>query len=222
MLFIKIYQNECFSNRIHQIVQEEERVERAPEPRIHPLELIGPPSYEEAVQMPRLARSLDNLDEISVDTSTIRMMGSADNIRAKQRRSRRPKKRIHSEDDLLRREERRQERIRRERNSSIGNSGSELPSVQRSSRSSTSRTNRRHSVISDSNDTGNGRVRPRPQTPSANKKKRRRTLYDGHSSDDEDSEVEPIGSSRSIVIRELRREPRGGRREPTIEREDPE
>ncbi|XP_029048985.2 uncharacterized protein LOC114878884 [Osmia bicornis bicornis] len=208
--------------RIHQIVQEEERVERAPEPRIHPLELIGPPSYEEAVQMPRLARSLDNLDEISVDTSTIRMMGSADNIRMKQRRSRRPKKRIHSEDDLLRREERRQGRIRRERNSSIGNSGSELPSGQRNFRSSTTRTNRRHSGMSDSNDTGNGRVRPRPQTPSARKKKRRRTLYDGHSSDDEDSEVEPIGSSRSIVIRELRREPRGGRRESTVEREDPE
>nr|XP_003707694.1 PREDICTED: leucine-rich repeat-containing G-protein coupled receptor 5 [Megachile rotundata] len=203
--------------RIHQIV-EEERTERVPEPRIHPLELIGPPSYEEAVQMPRLARSLDNLDEISVETTSVRVMGSADNIRTKQRRSRRTKKRIHSEDDLLRREERRVERIRRVRNNSVGNVGNDLPS-QRNSRS---RSARRHSVMSDSNDTGSGRVRPRPQTPSARKKKRRRTLYDGHSSDDEDSDIQPIGSSRSIVIRELRREPRSGHRETAVERESTE
>ncbi|XP_017789812.1 PREDICTED: insulin-like growth factor-binding protein complex acid labile subunit [Habropoda laboriosa] len=197
---------------------QEEHVERVPEPRIHPLELVGPPSYEEAIQMPRLARSLDNLDEISVEMSTTRIMGSVDNIRVK-RRTRRPKKRIQSEDDLLRRGERRQERIRRERNSSAGNSGTDLPLSQRNSKVYAARRARRQSVISDSMDSASGRTRSRPQTPSTRKKKRRYTVYDGHSTDDEDSDIQPVGSSRSIVIRELRREPKGGYRESTTERE---
>ncbi|CAK9801613.1 Insulin-like growth factor-binding protein complex acid labile subunit [Anthophora quadrimaculata] len=199
---------------------QEERVERVQEPRIHPLELVGPPSYEEAVQMPRLARSLDNLDEISVEMSSTRIMGSVDNIRPKQRRTRRPKKRIQSEDDLHRRGERRHERIRRERNISVGNNGTDLPESQRSSKVYVTRRVRRQSVISDSMDSASGRTtRSRPQTPSTRKKRRRYTVYDGHSTDDEDSDVQPVGSSRSIVIRELRREPKSGYKESTTERE---
>lgn len=194
-------------------------IEHPPEPRIHPLELIGPPSYEEAVQMPRLARSLDNLDEISVGTSSIRIMGSADNLRNKQRRTKRPRKRIQSEDDLLRREGRRQDRIRRERNSSVGNNGTDVPPSQRNSRAYGVRRIRRLSAVSDSIDSGSGRVQARPQTPNSKKQTRRYTVYDGHSTDDEDSDIRPVGSSRSVVIRELKREPKGGYRESTTERE---
>ncbi|XP_076686385.1 uncharacterized protein LOC143378488 isoform X1 [Andrena cerasifolii] len=200
---------------------QEERIERTPEPRIHPLELIGPPSYEEAVQMPRLARSLDNLDEISVETTSMRIMGSADNLRSKQRRTRKLRKRIQSEDDLLRREGRRQERIRRERNNSTGNIASDLPQSgsRRNSRSNSTHRTAKQRVVSESMDSGTERVRPRPQTPSSRKKKRRHTVYDGHSTDDEDSDLQSIPLSRSIVIRELRKEPKGGYREATVERD---
>ncbi|XP_017886573.1 leucine-rich repeat-containing G-protein coupled receptor 4 [Ceratina calcarata] len=192
--------------------------ERRPEPRIHPLELVEPPTYEEAVQMSRLARSLDNLDDISVETTSMRM-GSADNLRMKYvRRTRRPKKRFQSEDDLLRREERRRERLRRVRNTSADNSGTEAPKSQRNSRANVARRARRQSMMSDSVDSGSGRTQPRPQTPNA-KQKRRRTMYDVHSSDDEDSDIHPVGSSRSIVIRELKREPRSGYRHSTVERD---
>ncbi|KAK9310627.1 hypothetical protein QLX08_000165 [Tetragonisca angustula] len=198
--------------------QQQEHIEHVPEPRIHPLELIGPPSYEEAIQMPRLARSLDNLDEIS-ETTSVRVMGSADNIRYKYRRTRRTKKKIQSEDDLLRREERRHERLRRERNNSAGNSEIVLPQSQRNSKANTARRARRNSAISDSIETGSERVRAKPQTPSSRKRRQRYTVYDGHSTDDEDSDVGPVGSSRSIVIRELRREPKSGYREPVVEQD---
>lgn len=200
---------------------QEERIEPTPEPRIHPLELIGPPSYEEAVQMPRLARSLDNLDEISVETSSMRIMGSADNLRTKQRRTRKLRKRIRSEDDLLRREGRRQERIRRERNNSAGNIAGDLPQSgsRRNSRSNSTHRTAKQRVVSESMDSGTERVRPRPQTPSSRNKKRRHTVYDGHSTDDEDSDLQSIPLSRSIVIRELRKEPKSGYRESTVERD---
>ncbi|XP_076662078.1 uncharacterized protein LOC143365619 [Halictus rubicundus] len=204
------------------IVHEEESIERVerPEPRINPLELIGPPSYEEAIQMPRLARSLDNLDEISVDrSSTRRIAGSADNLRIRQKRTRRLNKRIQSEDDLLRREERRIGRMKRERNTSVGNTRSELPPTgsQRNLKPSLANRARRHSVVSEGMDSGSGRVRTRPQTPSTRKKRRRRTVYDGHSTDDEDSDLQQAHLTRSIVIRELRREPRSGYRDSSIE-----
>ncbi|OAD56267.1 hypothetical protein WN48_03585 [Eufriesea mexicana] len=205
--------------RRNQVVQEELHIERAPEPRIHPLELVEPPTYEEAVQMPRLARSLDNLDEISVGRSSMRIMGSVDNIRPKHRRTRRPKKRIQSEDDLLRREGRRQDRIRRERNITVGNNETVLPQNQRIPKTQVTRRSRRYSVISDSVDSGSGRIRSRPQTPSSRKRRQRSTVYDGHSTDDEDSDVQPVGSSRSIAIRELRREPRSGYRESATEQD---
>ncbi|XP_076246507.1 uncharacterized protein LOC143186684 [Calliopsis andreniformis] len=204
--------------RRQQVVQEEP-AERAPEPRIHPLELIGPPSYEEAVQMPRLTHSLDNLDEISVDASSVRVMGSADNLRTKQRRTRRLRKKIHSEDDLARREERRQGRNRRERNNSTGNIAGDLSlnASQKNSRSYTARRIARQRVVSECLDVGSDRVRPRPQTPSARKKRRRRTVYDGHSTDDEDSDFQSM--NRSMIIRELRREPKSGYRVSTTEQE---
>ncbi|CAL7943810.1 unnamed protein product [Xylocopa violacea] len=205
--------------RNHVVQEEQTRVERPPEPRIHPLELVGPPSYEEAIQMPRLAQSLDNLDEISVDTTPVRVMGSADNLRTKQRRTRRPKKRVQSEDDLLRREDRRRERLRRERNVSVGNNATDLPQSQRNPRSAATRRLRRHSMVSDSVDSSGGRIQLRPQTPSAKKRRRRYTVYDGHSTDDEDSDIQAVGSSRSIVLREFRREPKSGYRESTTERE---
>ncbi|KZC05251.1 Insulin-like growth factor-binding protein complex acid labile subunit [Dufourea novaeangliae] len=185
---------------VHEEERREHVVERAPEPRINPLELIGPPSYEEAVQMPRLTHSLDHLDEISVETSTMRIMGSADNLRTKQRRTRRVKTRILSEDDLLRREERRQE-----------------AASQRNSRANAARRARRQSMVSDSVDSGSGRLRARPQTPSAKSKKRRYTVYDGHLTDDEDSDIQQVNLSRSMVIRELRTEPKSGYRETTVD-----
>ncbi|KAG7205514.1 hypothetical protein KM043_007495 [Ampulex compressa] len=205
----------------------EEELDRPPEPRIHPLELLGPPSYEEAVQMPRLAQSLDGLDEIPADTTT-RVLGSVDNLRAKKRRTRRPRKRTQSEDDLLRREERRHERLRRERNNSTGSLlDADPPQVvvgQRNVKGSSTRRGRRRSVhgtnlVEDSLESGSSRDRPRPQTPSARKKKRRQEVRGGHSTDDEDSDVHVVGSSRSIVIRELRREPRSGYRESMVDRE---
>ncbi|XP_076303588.1 uncharacterized protein LOC143221868 [Lasioglossum baleicum] len=204
------------------IVHEEESIEHVerPEPRINPLELIGPPSYEEAMQMPRLARSLDNLDEISVDRSSARRIaGSADNIRIRQKRTRRLKTKILSEDDLLRREERRLGRLKRERNTSVGNMRSELPSTgsQRNLRPPPANRARRNSVMSEGMDSGSGRVQTRPQTPSAKKRRRRRTVYDGHSTDDEDSDMPQIHKTRSVVIKELRREPRSGYRDSSVE-----
>lgn len=161
--------------------------------------------------MPRLTQSLDNLDNISVETSSVRIMGSVDNIRNKQRRGRKSK-RIQSVDDLLRREERRQERIRRERNNSADNNETSLPSSQRIY---ATRRARRQSVISDTVESGSGRIRAKPQTPSTRKRRQKCTVYNGHSTDDEDSE--PVDSRKSIVIRELRREPRSGYRESTVE-----
>ncbi|KAJ8669921.1 hypothetical protein QAD02_001180 [Eretmocerus hayati] len=89
---------------------------RSSEPRIHPLELIGPPSYEEAVSMTRLARSLDALNSTNRDvTSATRMTASSESLRTgkRQRRLQRRKPRSQSEDDLAKREQRREERLRK-------------------------------------------------------------------------------------------------------------
>ncbi|CAB0041434.1 unnamed protein product [Trichogramma brassicae] len=99
------------------------------EPRIHPMELINPPSYEEAVSMPRLARSLDALNSVNENirttneanqNSVARMTASSESLRpGKKRRIRRVRKlRSQSEDNLARREQRREERLRRERSTS--------------------------------------------------------------------------------------------------------
>lgn len=174
--------------------------------------------------MPRLARSMDALNEITVENGTMRALGSVDNLRTKKRRTRRPRKRIQSEDDLLRREERRQERIRRERNNSVGNicetNNQSRDANPRNPRTSSTRRSRRHSVMDiESVDSGSSKDKPRLPTPNAKKRKRRQTIKDEHVTDDEDSDVPTLGSSRSIVIREFKREPRSGYRESIAERE---
>ncbi|XP_012215058.2 leucine-rich repeat-containing protein 15 isoform X1 [Linepithema humile] len=200
--------------------EELEELDHPSEPRINPLELIGPPTYEEAVQMPRLVHSMDALNEISVDNSALRAMSSVDNLRIKKKRTRRPRKRTQSEDDLLRREERRQERIRRERNNSNSNIGEQpLNTNSRNPRTSLARRSRRHSAVDESIESGSSKDRPRPQTPNTKKKKRRQMSRNEHVTDDEDSDVQTFNSSRSVVIRELPREPRSGFRKSFIERE---
>ncbi|XP_015188547.1 PREDICTED: leucine-rich repeat-containing protein 15 [Polistes dominula] len=197
--------------------QRQERTETPPEPRIHPMELIGPPTYEEAVQMPRLTHSLDTLNEVSTENVYLTRLGSVDNLQNKRKRSRRPRKRTQSEDNLLRREERRVERLRRERSNSAGNvsDNEERPTPvtnpTRSKSSSTRRQRRTNTAIEELEESGSSnKGRPRPQTPSAKKKKRRRTIRDGHSTDDEDSDIQRVNNNRPIVIRDLRREPRSG------------
>ncbi|XP_043787277.1 insulin-like growth factor-binding protein complex acid labile subunit isoform X3 [Apis laboriosa] len=193
-----------------QVTTVQEIVEHRPEPRINPLELIEPPSYEEAVQMPRLTQSLDNLDNISARTCSV---GSVDNIRSKQRRGRRSK-RIQSENDLLRREERRQERLRRERNNSVDNNETSLPSSQRNSRVYATRRARRQSVISDSMESGSGRIRAKPQTPRTRKRRQKSTVYtDNDSTDDEYSKIVDLNK----WIKEFPREPRNRFGESIIE-----
>lgn len=205
---MQIQKNLTFDRNQTQVTVQE-IVEHRPEPRINPLELIEPPSYEEAVQMPRLTQSLDNLDNIS--TRTFSVVGSVDNIRNKQRRGRRSK-RIQSENDLLRRGERRQERLRRERNNSTDNNATTLSSSQRNSRVYATRRARRQSVISDSVESGSGRIRAKPQTP--RKRRQKSTVYtDNESTDDEYSKIVDMRK----WIRELPEEPRSRFRKSTIE-----
>lgn len=213
-------------SRRNQRLEEEidEELENS-EPRINPLELIGPPTYEEAVQMPRLVHSMDALHEISIENENLRPMSSVDNLRMKKRRTRRTKtsrKRTRSEDDLLRREERRQERIRRERNNSSGNICETMDQPQntnpRNSRISTTRRSRRHSVVDDSLESNSSKDKPKPQTPSTRRKKRRQVFRDEHVTDDEASDVQITQLNRSFVIRELQREPRSGHRDSFVER----
>lgn len=153
--------------------------------------------------MPRLTQSLDDLDNIS--TRTCSVVGSVDNIRNKKQRRGRRTKRILSENDLLRREERRQERLRRERNNSVDNNETSLPSSQRNSRVYATRRTRRQSVISDSVESGSGRIRGKPQTPSTRKRRRKSTVYtDNDSTDDEYSKIVDLRK----WIKELPEEPR--------------
>lgn len=170
--------------------------------------------------MPRLAHSMDALNEISMENGILRSINSVDNLRTKKRRTRRPRKRTQSEDDLLRREERRQERIRRERNNSSGNiCDTDQPhnTNPRNPKTSSARTPRRHSTVDDVIESSSGKDRPRPQTPTSKKRKRRQLFRDEHVTDDEDSDALVTSSYRSIVIKELKREPRGGYRESFVE-----
>ncbi|XP_014481904.1 PREDICTED: insulin-like growth factor-binding protein complex acid labile subunit [Dinoponera quadriceps] len=206
--------NEEQQERLERL-ERSERAERPAEPRIHPLELIGPPTYEEAVHMPRMVHSMDALNEIVVETGNVNViMGSVDNLRMKKRRTRRARKRTQSEDDLLRREERRQVRLRRERNS-IGNIlDVEQPrdnANPRNPRTSTARRSRRYSVADESIESSGSR--DRPQTPNARRRKRKQVVRREHVTDDEDSDAPTFGSVRSVVIRQLKEEPRSGYRE---------
>ncbi|XP_015609166.1 insulin-like growth factor-binding protein complex acid labile subunit isoform X2 [Cephus cinctus] len=208
---------------------EEELLEQTAEPRIHPLELIQPPTYDEAVDMPRLAHSMEALDTMSMDNMSIQAIGSVDNLRSKKRRPRRARKRSQSEDNLARREERREERRRRRLSLERNNSTSVLSETNQLEESSqltesnaeiaikeTERTrSRARSICEDGDRT---KIKPRPQTPSARKKKRRAMARNGHSTDDEDSELDQLStrlnnkSNSSIIIKKLTREPRSGRR----------
>lgn len=171
--------------------------------------------------MPRLARSMDALNEIVVDNGNMRALGSVDNLRTKKRRMRRSRKRIQSEEDLLKREERRHERIRRERNNSIGNICDTDQSHNANSRipRTSVRQHRRHSVADEPADSSSSKDRARPQTPNSKRRKRWQTIKDEHVTDDEDSDVPKLGSSKSVVIREFKREPKSGYRQSTSERE---
>lgn len=172
--------------------------------------------------MPRLARSMDALNEISIENGTLRSINSVDNLRTKKRRARRPRKRIQSEDDLLRREERRQERIRRERNNSSGNICDTVQPYNtnpRNPRTSSARRARRHSAVDEAVESSSSKDRPRPQTPNSRKRKRRQVLRNEHVTDDEDSDIQVMSSNRSVVIKELKREPKSGYKESFVGRE---
>lgn len=196
-------------------------MEESSEPRINPLELIGPPTYEEAVHMPRLAHSMDALDSISVDSVPAHILGSVDNLRSKKRRPRRPRKRALSDENLARREERRESRRRRaslERNMSANDLVDSVQSpVESNNEFASSKTLRRSRAKSISDD-GGSRGRPRPLTPAARQKKRRGMAKNGHSSDDEDSDVQNgivaglPKSNNGVIIKTLTREPRSGYR----------
>lgn len=173
--------------------------------------------------MPRLIHSMDALNEISIEDGILRSINSVDNLRMKKRRTRRTKttrKRTQSEDDLLRREERRQERIRRERNNSSSNICETADQSQntnpRHSRTSTRRS-RRRSVVEESLESNSSKDRPRPQTPNARKKRRRQMFQDEHVTDDEASDVQ-MDFNRSVIIKELQREPKSGCRDSFVER----
>ncbi|KAL0126178.1 hypothetical protein PUN28_004953 [Cardiocondyla obscurior] len=200
--------------------EEMEEFETPEEIRLNPLELIGPPSYEEAVHMPRLVHSMDALNEIAMENGTLRSINSVDNLRTKKRRTRRPRKRTQSEDDLMRREERRHERIRRERNNSSGNI-CDTDQVQNANpknlRTSSVRRARRHSVVDEDIESSSSKDRPRPQTPTSRRRKRRQVFRNEHVTDDEDSDFQVTGSGRSVVIKELKREPKGGCRESFVD-----
>lgn len=177
----------------------EELQEHNVEPRIHPLELIGPPSYEEALTMTRLARSLDALDSINGNQGSVvlQITGSSESLRitGKKRRPRRTTRRLRSqsEDNLSRREFRREERLRRARESMVETEDGNPP-----------RENTPNKV--------------RPPTPMAAKRKDKRSvtsIKNGTSTDDEDSDIQ--GKTRdakkigkTIIIRNLNREPRNG------------
>lgn len=173
--------------------------------------------------MSRLAHSMDALNEISIENGTLRAINSVDNLRTKKRRARRPRKRTQSEDDLLRREERRQERIRRERNNSSGNiCEMDQPhnTNPRNPKTTSTRRARRHSAVDEAIESSSSKDRPRPQTPTSRRRKRRQIFRDEYVTDDEDSDVQVMSSNRSIpVIKELKREPRGGYKESFVERE---
>lgn len=172
--------------------------EHASEPRVHPLELISPPTYEEAVTMQRLARSLDALDSVQRDPNVGGMTASSESLRTGGKK-RRPRRRLRSqsEDNLQsRREVRREERLRRVREEGrVTNSGGEEEETRSINKSSN---------------------RQRLPTPTAARRKsvRRLSQKTGTSTDDEDSDVERRGSeTRKIgrtVIRNLEREPRSG------------
>ncbi|XP_043269991.1 uncharacterized protein [Venturia canescens] len=203
----------------------------ASEPRIHPLELINPPPYEEAVQMPRMAQSLDALDTITVDPLSRQIIGSFDSLRGRKRRPRRTRNRARSEENLSKREERFQSRrirstSRRNYSPSVMSVASATGSQLRGSPAQTNADKNKASTVvkgdTESEErSGDSKRRPRPQTPNAKRKRRREISKNGHSTDDEDSDANNLRTGKSddrdtsIVIHELPREPRSAYRPTT-------
>lgn len=210
-------------------------------PRVHPEELIGPPTYAEAVEMPRLARSLDNLDLISTEGlgQSAQSLDHEAWSRKRRKQSRKKiSKRARSEDDLDTRTEsriRNSSRLTKNCQRSTSASRRVLPPKPGSGQINSSRNIERQCSGSDapaSSPDGNcNRPSSRPRTPMT-KKKRRWRRNDGHSSDDEDSDVlrnSTLGTRRgtnldSIQVVELPREPRSGTYRPPslVSSPDPE
>lgn len=178
--------------------------------------------------MPRLAQSLDALDSISMGALSSQVIGSTESLRARKRRQRRPRNRARSEENLSRRDDRipgRRVRSAPRRNYST----SVLAEAARTDVRSTeavryNNATKTVSPIGNRRDTeseepsSDSKRRPRPPTPNAKRKRRRQPLNNGHSTDDEDSDIQncvtgrEINTEKSIVIRELPREPRSGYR----------
>ncbi|XP_012285576.1 insulin-like growth factor-binding protein complex acid labile subunit [Orussus abietinus] len=204
--------------RRSQANEENEAAERH-DPRVHPSELTGPPTYEEAVHMSYLARSLNALDEASEDETSIRVMGSVDNLGSKKRRPpRRPRRRrTHSDEDepSAAREER---RSRRRRYGSADVLRTSTRTKERTPCEATNSAGQRNNSMQERRQGSQAEMpQPRPRTPGARKKKRcvHLRVTNGTSSDDEDSNRSPGGpmsnSGTNCVIQHLSREPRSGR-----------
>ena len=192
------------------------------------MELMGPPPYEEAVHMPRLAQSMDALDSIAMDPISGQMIGSAESLRTRKRRQRRPRNRARSEENLARREERVQNRRvrstpRRNYSTSVLSESARIESRMNDSRRDINTSRIASSAVNlrdaeSEEPSSDSKRKPRPSTPNAKRKRRRQPLKNGHSTDDEDSDIPKYVSNREInvdkpiVIQELPREPRSGYR----------
>lgn len=201
---------------------EAERARQAQhEPRINPAELTGPPTYEEAVEMPRLARSLDNLNDASEGLGQSQQSLAQDAWERKKRMQSRKRgpKRARSENDLSSRSEgrnRKSERVKTERSTSAPRSAFSKSVVdpKNGKKEPLKKESDSEEPTSDVDDIWN---RNRSRTVINRKKKRLLKKRDGHSSDDEESDVEThlmTGERRRRVGRieviVLPREPRSG------------
>ncbi|KAH0566990.1 insulin-like growth factor-binding protein complex acid labile subunit [Cotesia glomerata] len=191
-------------------------------PRVHPEELIGPPTYEEAVQMPRLARSLETLDTISIEGigQSAQSLDRETLNRKRRRQRKRVVKRTKSEDTLDSRTREIQSGNRRTRN--VPQRRTALPTPSGSRRTDPKRPERnlenRHANESEASSVDNNWERTLRARPSNARKKKRLFKQNGHSSDDEDSDVlknRMVSARRgvnldNIQVIELPREPRSG------------
>ncbi|XP_063971814.1 toll-like receptor 6 [Diachasmimorpha longicaudata] len=197
------------------------------EPRINPAELLGPPTYEEAVEMPRIGRSLDTLNDISTDGLGHSQPSLSQNAWERKRRMqrKRPPKRARSENDLLSRRDERARRtekiIKNPRSTSSPRRSTSKSSVSQTAvtKKEGSRQNESEEPASDDNDTWK-RTRSRP---SINRKKKFPIAREnGNSSDDEDSDRKPMSkiietaeNGQNIRVIKLQREPRSGTYRPS-------
>ncbi|XP_008556456.1 leucine-rich repeat-containing G-protein coupled receptor 5 isoform X1 [Microplitis demolitor] len=208
---------------LHRRSQIEESRRQENIPRIHPEELIGPPTYEEAVQMPRLARSLETLDTISIEGigQSAQSLDHETFNRKRRRQRKRVVKRTKSEDTLDSRSRDTQNSTRRVRNLSQNRRPSAASTRRVEPKRSDRNSDRRNPNESEAGIDNNWErtLRSRPI-----RKNNRLIKQDGHSSDDEDSDVlkNPTVSARrgvdldNIRVIELPREPRSGTYKPPV------